>query len=172
MIRHWAFLKQGDTSFGTFHPKHCIVAGYPSLHHAQEAGHAFTESGAGAENVRAASGDFVVNQLEAHREANRPQRAEAQIAEFAGRESGFLRDDAELARNGGAFLSPFAPEAGRDRADHRSANGPDRPTSTPHGFAIFCTLTMPKRGARHAMDDKRFTRHDDLAARSVAGRLR
>lgn len=111
MIRHWAFFKQSDTSFGTFYPKHYIVAGYPSLHDAQEAEHAFTESGVGAENVRAATGDFVVNQLEAHRKANWLQRAEARIAEFAGREMGFLKDDAELARDGGAFLFLFAPDA-------------------------------------------------------------
>ena len=111
MIRHWAFFKQSDTSFGTFYPKHYIVAGYPSLQDAQEAELAFTESGVGAENVRAATGDFVVNHLEAHREANWLQRAEARIAEFVGREKGFLKDDAELAREGGAFLFLFAPEA-------------------------------------------------------------
>jgi hypothetical protein len=109
MIRHWAFFKQSDTSFGTFYPKHYIVAGYPSLHDAQEAELAFTESGVGADNVRATTGDFVVNHLEAHRGANWLQRAEARIAEFVGREKGFLKDDAELAREGGAFL--FAPDA-------------------------------------------------------------
>ena len=111
MIRHWAFFKQSDTSFGTFYPRHYIVAGYPSLHNAQEAEHAFTESGVGVENVRATTGDFVINQLEAHRGANWLQRAEARIAEFAGTETGFLEDDAELARKGGAFLFLFAPES-------------------------------------------------------------
>ena len=111
VIRHWAFFKQSDTSFGTFYPKHYIVAGYPSLHDAQEAEHAFTESGVGAENVRATTGDFVINQLEAHRGANWLQRAETRIAEFAGTETGFLKDDAELARKGGAFLFLFAPES-------------------------------------------------------------
>jgi hypothetical protein len=111
MIRHWAFFKQSDTSFGAFYPKHYIVAGYPSLHDAQEAEHAFAESGVGADNVRAATGDFVINQLEAHRGANWLQAAEARIAEFAGTEVGFLKDDAELARKGGAFLFVFAPES-------------------------------------------------------------
>src|SRR6185312_727729 len=109
MIRHWAFFKQGDTSFGTFYPKHYIVAGYASLEDAEAAEHAFTESGVDVDDVRAASGDFVINQLEAHHEANWLQRAQSHIAEFAGTEAGFLDDDAELARKGGAFLFLFAP---------------------------------------------------------------
>jgi hypothetical protein len=109
MIRHWAFFKKGDTSFGTFYPKHYIVAGYASLKDAEAAEHAFTESGIDADDVRAASGDFVINQLEAHREANWLQRAQAHVVEFAGTEAGFLQDDAELARRGGAFLFLFAP---------------------------------------------------------------
>jgi len=107
MIRHWAFFKQGDTSFGTFYPKHYIVAGYASLEDAEAAEHAFTESGVDVDDVRAASGDFVINQLEAHHEANWLQRAQSHIAEFAGTEAGFLDDDAELARKGGAFLFLF-----------------------------------------------------------------
>ncbi|TAN00596.1 MAG: hypothetical protein EPN40_03695 [Rhodanobacteraceae bacterium] len=110
MIRHWAFFKHSDTSFGTFYPKHYIVAGYASMNDAQAAERAFIESGFDADDVRAAAGDFVVNQLEAHREANWLQRAGTHIAEFAGTETGFLRDDAELARRGGAFLFLFAPE--------------------------------------------------------------
>jgi hypothetical protein len=109
MIRHWAFFRHGDTSFGTFYPKHYIVAGYASLKDAEAAEHAFTESGIDADDVRAASGDFVINRLEAHREANWLQRAQAYVAEFAGTEAGFLQDDAELARKGGAFLFLFAP---------------------------------------------------------------
>lgn len=110
MIRHWAFFKQSDTSFGTFYPKHYIIAGYANLHDARAAEQAFTESGVSAEDVRAAPGDFVINNLEAHREANWLERAERHVVEFAGTEAGFLEDDAELARNGGAFLFLFAPD--------------------------------------------------------------
>lgn len=109
MIRHWAFFKQSDTSFGTFYPKHYIVAGYPSIEAAHAAEQAFTESGVAADDVRAATGDFVINRLEAHHEANWLQRAQAHVAEFAGTESNFLQDDAELARKGGAFLFLYAP---------------------------------------------------------------
>ena len=109
MIRHWAFFKQSDTSFGTFYPKHYIVAGYVDFAAAQAAEAAFSASGVDTEDVRAATGDFVINQLEAHREANWLQRAETHLVEFAGTEMGFLADDAELARNGGAFLFVFAP---------------------------------------------------------------
>lgn len=110
MIRHWAFFRQSDTSFGTFYPKHYIVAGYPSFGEAQAAEDAFTESGVDAEDVRAASGDFVVNQLEAHQDANILERAEEQVAEAVGTETSYLKDDAELAHNGGAFLFVYAPD--------------------------------------------------------------
>jgi hypothetical protein len=113
MIRHWAFFKQGDTSFGTFYPRHYIVAGYPSLEDAQAAELAFTEAGISGDDVRAAPGDFVINQLEAHREANWLERAQAHIAEFAGTEAGFLENDADLARSGGAFLFLYAPDSRR-----------------------------------------------------------
>ncbi len=127
MIRHWAFFKQGDTSFGTFYPKHYIVAGYPSLRDAEAAEHAFTESGVSSDDVRATTGDFVGTQLEAHAEANLLQRAEAHLAEFAGTEADILKNDAELARKGGAFLFVFAP---RDsHADHaRKVFAQYRPT--------------------------------------------
>jgi hypothetical protein len=110
MIRHWAFFKQGDTSFGTFYPRNYIIAGYRSFREAEAAEMAFAAAGTNAEDVRAATGDFVVNQLEAHREASWLERAEAHVAEFAGTESGYLDDDAELARKGGAFLFVYAPE--------------------------------------------------------------
>ncbi|HET7932332.1 MAG TPA: hypothetical protein VFL63_13215 [Rhodanobacteraceae bacterium] len=110
MIRHWAFFRQSDTSFGTFYPKHYIVAGYPSFDAAQAAENAFTASGTSGNDVRAATGDFVVNQLEAHKEANWMERTQAHVAEFAGTESGFLQTDAELARTGGAFLFVYAPD--------------------------------------------------------------
>ena len=115
MIRHWAFFKHSDTSFGTFYPKHYIVAGYPSFEAAHAAEHAFTESGIEADDVRAATGDFVVNHLEAHHDAHWLQRAGKRIAVFAGAETRFLDDDAELARQGGAFLFLFAPDD--DRVD-------------------------------------------------------
>jgi hypothetical protein len=110
MIRHWAFFKQSDTSFGTFYPRHYIVAGYSSFEAAHAAERAFTESGVAADDVRAASGDFVVNQLEAHHGANWLQMAESHVVDFVGTEAGFLEDDAELARRGGAFLFLFAPD--------------------------------------------------------------
>jgi len=127
MIRHWAFFRHGDTSFGTFYPKHYIVAGYTSLRAAQAAEHAFTESGIDADDVRAASGDFVINQLEAHHEANWLQRAQAHVAEFAGTEAGFLQDDADLAHRGGAFLFLFAPHD-RHVAKARTIFARHRPT--------------------------------------------
>lgn len=113
MIRHWAFFKQSHAPFGTFYPTYYIIAGYPSLRAAQAAEQAFTEAGVAAENVRAAAGDFVINRLEAHRKAAHwQQRVASQPTGFAGLETKFLEDDAELARRGGAFLFVYAPDAG------------------------------------------------------------
>ncbi|HEX7326494.1 MAG TPA: hypothetical protein VF292_14270 [Rhodanobacteraceae bacterium] len=112
MIRHWAFFKQSDAPFGTFYPTHYIVAGYPSMRDAQAAEQAFAESGVAVENVRAAAGDFVINQLEAHHKAAHwLQRVVTHNTGFAGQETRFLEDDAKLARQGGAFLFVFAPDA-------------------------------------------------------------
>jgi hypothetical protein len=116
MLRHWAFFKQSDLSFGTFYPRHYIVAGYDSLEAAHEAEYAFSTSGVATHDVRAATGDFVVNQLEAYRGMNWLQRALSHVTRFAGTESGFLDDDAELAQRGGAFLFLFAP--GDSEVDH------------------------------------------------------
>lgn len=128
MIRHWAFFKHSGTAFGVFYPTHYIVAGYPSLRAAQAAELAFTESGVEAEDVRATAGDFVVNQLEAHRRASHwLQQAGTRGAGFASIETKCLDDDNELARQGGAFLFMFAPD---DRhVDHaRKLFGQHRPS--------------------------------------------
>lgn len=127
MIRHWAFFKQSGTAFGVFYPTHYIVAGYPSMRAAQAAELAFTESGVEAEDVRATAGDFVVNQLEAHRRASHwLRRAGTHDTGFASIETKCLDDDTELARQGGAFLFVFAPD---DRhVDHaRKLFGQHRP---------------------------------------------
>lgn len=119
MIRHWAFFRQSDLSFGTFYPHHYIVAGYANLRAAHDAECAFCAAGVAAHDVRATTGDFVVNQLEAYRDLGWLQRALSHVARFAGTELGFLDDDAELAQRGGAFLFLFAP-SDRDVAHARA----------------------------------------------------
>lgn len=110
MIRHWAFFRDSDALSGAFYPCNYIVAGYPSLARAHAAEAAFNEAGVAADDVRAASGDFVVNQLEAHRSAHRTQRAPARTPRHAVTEMDFLDRDAALARRDGAFLFVYAPQ--------------------------------------------------------------
>ena len=110
MIRHWAFFKQSDAPFGTFYPTYYIVAGYPSMRDAQAAEQAFTEAGVSAENVRAATGDFVINRLEAHRKAARwRQRMLHQDTGFAGLETRILEGDAELAHGLAMHIAAMNP---------------------------------------------------------------
>ncbi|MGH8163853.1 MAG: hypothetical protein ACREP1_05920 [Rhodanobacteraceae bacterium] len=113
MTEHWEFFKEGDTSFGIFYPKHYIVAGYHNIAEAEAAEAAFRNAGAPADDVRATTGEFVVGQLESRHGASWLERMEARLVEFAGTEAGYIREDADLARDGGAFLFVYAPDDAR-----------------------------------------------------------
>ena len=110
MTQHWAFFKEGDHSFGIFYPRHYIVAGYHNLADAEAAEAAFRKAGVPPEDVRAATGEFVIAQLESRHGASWLERMEQKLVEFAGTETGYLREDADLARDGGAFLFVYAPD--------------------------------------------------------------
>ncbi|MGN6312961.1 MAG: hypothetical protein ACTHMO_04270 [Rhodanobacteraceae bacterium] len=113
MNSHWGFFKDGDTSLGIFYPRHYIVAGYRNLADAEAAEAAFRNAGTPPEDVRAATGEFVTGQLESRHGANWLERMEQRLVEFAGTESGYIREDADLARDGGAFLFVYAPDDAR-----------------------------------------------------------
>jgi hypothetical protein len=113
MTQHWAFFKEGDHSFGIFYPRHYIIAGYHNLADAEAAEAAFRKDGVPNEDVRAAAGEFVIAQLESRHGANWLERMEQRLVEFAGTETGYLREDADLARDGGAFLFVYAPDDAR-----------------------------------------------------------
>lgn len=119
MNGHWEFFKEGDTSLGTFYPRHYIVAGYRNLADAEAAEAAFRNAGTPPEDVRAANGDFVTGQLESRHGANWLERMEQRLVEFAGTETGYIREDADLARDGGAFLFVYAPDDSRANAARR-----------------------------------------------------
>lgn len=110
MTNHWGFFKDGDTSLGIFYPRHYIVAGYRNLADAEAAEAAFRKAGTPPEDVRAATGAFVTGQLESRHSANWLERMEQRLVEFAGTETGYIREDADLARDGGAFLFVYAPD--------------------------------------------------------------
>lgn len=104
------FFKEGDTSLGTFYPTHYIVAGYHNLADAEAAAMACKKNGFAAEDVRALGGKFVTEQMQKREGENWLERMEQQLAKFAGTETGYVREDAELARSGGAFLFVYAPD--------------------------------------------------------------
>ena len=111
MADHKQFFKEGDTSLGTFYPTHYIVAGYHNLADAKAAGAACEKEGFAADDVKVFDGKFVSGQMEDREDgANWLEKMQQQLVEFAGTEQGYVREDAELARSGGAFLFVYAPE--------------------------------------------------------------
>lgn len=109
MKTHWDFFKEGDHSFGMFYPRHYILAGFHDFAQAQEAEGELLQQGFTADEVRAATGQFVVNELESMDDASFLDKLKMQIAKAVGTEAGYIDDDLELARGGGAFLFVYAP---------------------------------------------------------------
>ena len=108
--KHWDFFKHSDESFGLFYPLHYTVAGFDTIERAEKVRTAFVEAGFAEEDVAAASGPFVVEQLETEEGANWLDRLRAGVARVLGTEAGFLDDDLKLARRGGAFVFVYTPE--------------------------------------------------------------
>ena len=109
MKTHWDFFKESDTSFGMFYPRHYIVAGFDNLDHAEATEAALIDHGIAPDEVRAASGSFVVNRLESVDDAGLFERFKMHLAKSIGTEAGYIDDDLKLARRGGAFLFAHAP---------------------------------------------------------------
>ncbi|HWU51826.1 MAG TPA: hypothetical protein VN153_03335 [Tahibacter sp.] len=109
MKTHWEFFKEGDHSFGLFYPRHYILAGFDSHESAQTAEQELRSQGFSGEEVRSATGAFVVGELESVEDASFLDRLKAWVSRFVGTEAGYIDDDIELARNGGAFLFIYAP---------------------------------------------------------------
>lgn len=112
------FFKKGDSSMGTFYPTHYIVAAYPDMPAAEAAAAAFDREGFADEDVRAAEGNFVIDVLQSREDSNLLERAQHKLVKFVGTEQGYVREDIELARSGGAFVFAYAPdEEQRDAAN-------------------------------------------------------
>lgn len=108
--KHWDFFKHSDESFGLFYPLNYTVAGFDTIERAEDVREAFVADGFPEEDVAAASGPFVVEQLETEEGANWFDRLRAGIAKVIGTEAGFLDDDTKLARRGGAFVFVYTPD--------------------------------------------------------------
>ncbi len=102
--------KEGDTSLGIFYPTHYIVAGYPTLADAEAAAMACRKNGFKHEDVHALEGKLAIEQVEAREGANWIERMQQRVAELVGTEAGYVREDADFANSGGAFLFVYAPQ--------------------------------------------------------------
>lgn len=104
-------LKDGDTSFGTFYPKHYVLAAYPDDATAGRAGDALRAAGFAADDVVSASGAEVVARSEAetaHQGAlTRLREQWSRLYTDGSAESKRLLD---LAGQGAAFVLAYAPE--------------------------------------------------------------
>jgi hypothetical protein len=112
MGRHWDFFKESDRSWGVFYPRNYIVAGYGSITRAEEVRHALLGAGFAADDVAAATGEFVVRQLEGEGDPGWLERIQREVASAVGTELGYIEDDLAHARQGGAFLFVYTPEDG------------------------------------------------------------
>ncbi len=110
MKAHWDFFKESDTSFGLFYPLHYIVVAFDDFEQAESGRQQFLSEGFGADDVATASGPFVVDELESEEGVAWFDRLRAGIARIIGTEAGFLDDDIQLAKRGGAFLFVYAPD--------------------------------------------------------------
>ncbi len=108
MHKRWDFFKEADSSFGVFYPTHYVVAGFDTLAHAEQAEQALSNAGFAADEVRAADGNFVVNQVESQKDASWLDDIKVQIARIIGTEANYIDEDLALARRGGAFLFAHA----------------------------------------------------------------
>lgn len=126
MKSHWDFFKEGDHSFGMFYPRHYILAGFDSIERALDAERELLTQGFAEDEVRSATGSFVVDQLESMEDAGFLDRLKMQIARAVGTEAGYIDDDLKLARQGGAFLFVYAP-TDQDCSRAMAALEPQRP---------------------------------------------
>lgn len=145
MEQQWDFFKKSETSMGVFYPLHYIVAGYDKLDDACAAEKAFRESGVAAEDVRAASGEFVAAQLESRGDRNVMDKLNNELVKIFGTEQGYVTEDKQHAGDGGAFLFVYAP-GDEDAANARSVFGKNPPVFARRylRIAIEQIVTNPK----------------------------
>ena len=126
MKSHWDFFKESDHSFGLFYPRHYILAGFDCIERALDAERELLAQGFAEDEVRSATGSFVVDQLESTQDAGFLDRLKMQISRAVGTEAGYIDDDLKLARQGGAFLFVYAP-TDQDCSRAMAALEPQRP---------------------------------------------
>ena len=162
MRKHWDFFKEADHSWGVFYPRNYIVAGYGSLAHAAEVKHALLGAGFGEDEVAVCDGDFMVNELESTSDSTWFDRIRQEIASALGTEMGYLEDDLEHARQGGAFLFVYVPnDPAVLRA--RSVIDPSRPVMARRYLALGIERYTYPPQAEIAEESARAVQRDQAA---------
>ncbi len=111
MKHRWDFFKHSDSSFGLFYPIHYTVMAFDNYARAQEVEKTLVQdAGFAGDDVAAASGEFVVKEVESQDDANWFDDMQESIAEWLGTEAGFLDDDLRHAQHGGAFVFVHTPD--------------------------------------------------------------
>lgn len=118
--------KESDQSWGVFYPRNYIVAGYGSLEQAVEVRDALRAAGFADDDVRALSGELMVNEIQAPRDEGWFDRFKQEVARAVGTEFGYLEDDRKHAEQGGAFLFVYVP-LDEDVARARAVIDPSHP---------------------------------------------
>ncbi len=104
-------LKDGDSSFGLFYPKHYTLAGFANLELARKAADALIGHGNPSEDVLVVSGEELIEKItRMDNEAGWLDRMRMKISEFIGTETYFIDQDVTLAKQGGAFVLVYTPE--------------------------------------------------------------
>ncbi len=119
MKERWDFLKESETSFGLFYPLHYTIVAFDSIERANAAHDDFVSDGFRDEDVASVSGPFMVDYLQSEEGITWFDKMRAGIARVIGTETGFLDDDVELARRGGAFLFVYTPD--QEAVEHARA---------------------------------------------------
>lgn len=120
MKQRWDFFKHSDTSFGMFYPVHYTMMAFDTHRRAKEVARELVEDvGFSEDDVAAASGEFVVEEVESQEDANWFDRLRERIAEIVGTEAGFIDDDLKFAQDGGAFVFVHTPDEDAVQKLHR-----------------------------------------------------
>lgn len=111
MSTDWSFLKDGDSSFGMFYPKHYTLAGFRDADHARAAAVDLVGFGFAESDVHVVSGTDLIAKIKQFDEENGwLDRIRAKISEFIGTETYFIDQDVSLGQDGGFFVLVYSPE--------------------------------------------------------------
>ena len=111
LASHEPALKDGSQSFGSFYPKHYVLAIFDTDDEARRAGTALSAAGFAADDVIVASGaDVVAHEQQAKAEQSVFAKLGEQWSKLYTDESDVAHKLMDAARKGAAFVLAYAPE--------------------------------------------------------------